>query len=251
MPDDITISIDGVEIKTQPGKMALKASVALFRSQPMTALRSASLSLVCQPFPSRRKCARISASSRSVTFSLTGAFCLPRARWYSATICGTTSLAGRARAQSSSVHSGASGSRAISRCASASSSSVRMYISRSLFVIRHPLHSARGTETDDARPVSPLGKHDVIQAAIDKPESRPPGFTGSRAGDNNCGVPNKTLHSVKAGSPHFNVGLALRFVPFVFRVFIVLTICLSVQERRLGLSSSAKVTQTGLGSRHA
>ena len=27
MPDDITISIDGVEIKTQPGKMALEAAI--------------------------------------------------------------------------------------------------------------------------------------------------------------------------------------------------------------------------------
>ena len=27
MPDDITISIDGVEIKTQPGKMVLEAAI--------------------------------------------------------------------------------------------------------------------------------------------------------------------------------------------------------------------------------
>ena len=217
----------------------------------MTAFRSTSFSLVCQPFPSRRKCASTSASSRSVTFSLTGPFCLPRARRYSETICGTTSLAGRARAQSASVHSGASGSRAISRCASASSASVRVYRSRSLSVICPPLCSARGTEADNADPGSPLGKYDVIQTASDKPERCPPKFAISGTGDDHRGVPIKTLYSVKAGSPHREVGLVLRFIPFVFHFFIVPTICLAVQELRFGLSSAPKAVQTGPGSRYA
>ena len=34
MPDDITISIDGVEIQTQPGKMVLEAAIEAGRLNP-------------------------------------------------------------------------------------------------------------------------------------------------------------------------------------------------------------------------
>ena len=101
---------------------------------PNTAFLSVSLIRVCQPLPLLRKWAAKSASSLMDMSSLVGALCLPRARRDHSTSSGSNSSAGRACSQSSSVHSGESGSRVICRCISTSSSSVGMCISRSYII---------------------------------------------------------------------------------------------------------------------
>jgi hypothetical protein len=97
--------------------------IPLYRGS-RAALRNASLIRPCQPRPVERKCATTSGSRRRDISFFTGARCFPRIRRYAATICGTTSSAGRMRAKSSSVNSRASGSRAIPRRSSASSASL-------------------------------------------------------------------------------------------------------------------------------
>ena len=75
---------------------------------PNTAFLSVSLSRVCHPLPLARKWEARSASSL-IDIGSFGNFCLPRVHRVNSTISGSTYIAGRARAQSSSVHSGASG----------------------------------------------------------------------------------------------------------------------------------------------
>jgi hypothetical protein len=99
---------------------------AFFRNR--AAFRKVSLIRRCQPGPRLRKCSMTSRSSRSEMSCLVGVFCRPRVRRYHATISGCASVAGRIFAKSSSVSSRASGSRAMPRLISASSSSVGMRI---------------------------------------------------------------------------------------------------------------------------
>ena len=144
----------------------MRPRASLYRASRAT-LRSTWLIRPCHPGPVARKCATTSGSRRSDTSFFTGARCFPRARRYAATICGTTSPAGRMRAKSSSVNSRASGSRAIPRRISASSASVISASWRSAF-----FRAARQAGLSDSFDIFPhvafLGS-----AQTDDPRQRP------------------------------------------------------------------------------
>ena len=184
-------------------------------TQEKIAFRKALLSRVCQPGPLSRKWSAMSASMRKVIFSLVGAFCLPRGRRCRSTICGTTSVAGRARLNHSSSNSGTSGSSAICRCISASSSGVGHMVPGLSFGIISHLLRARLAQADNPRPATSLGEDDVVETLPNVSNSRVSHLTVPGVRLNKRGIPLEVLDGGEAGTPLRNVGSVLSRVPLI------------------------------------
>ena len=183
-------------------------------NQEKIAFRKALLSRVCQPGPLSRKWSAKSASMRKVTFSLVGAFCLPRVRLCRSTMCGMTSVAGR-RGSESSQWAGSSGSSAICRCISASSSGVGQIVPGLSFGIISHLLRARLAQAYDSCPEAPFGKDGSVETVSDVSGGHPSHLTIPITAVHTRGVPLKVRHDREAGTPLRNVGPVLRFVPLI------------------------------------
>ncbi len=156
--------------------------------------------------------------------SLVGAFCFPRARRDHSTSSGSKSSAGRARSQSSSVHSGESGSRVICRCISTSSSSVGMCISLSFANIPVPFLSARQSQADDAPSAFTPYVYNLLQLVGYQSESCQSVFAMSRAGSDDGSLLLEVLNRFKTESSGDDISRILSFIPFIYHDYIVHTI---------------------------
>ena len=192
-------------------------------TQEKIAFRKALLSRVCQPGPLSRKWSAMSASMRKVIFSLVGAFCLPRGRRCRSTICGMTSVAGR-RGNESSQWAGSSGSSAICRCISASSSGVGQIVPGLSFGIISHLLRARLAQAYDSCPEAPFGKDGSVETVSDVSGGRPSHLTIPITAVHTRGVPLKVRHDREVGTPARNVGSVLSRVPLIFHSHSVRTL---------------------------
>ena len=178
-------------------------------------LRKASLSRVCQPSPLLRKWSAMSASIRNVTFALVGAFCLPRVRRHSCTNSGSTSMAGWALLNHSASFSKSSGSSAICRCISASSSSVGQIVPGLSFGMASHLLWACLAQADDSAGISPPCVNNEVETLPNVSNSRVSHLTVPGVPLNKRGIPLEVLDGGEAGTPLRNVGPVLRFVPLI------------------------------------
>gem|GEM_PF-4480378 len=168
-----------------------------------TASRSTSLIRVCQPRPDARKASITSGERRSVmerlglssggrpirfcrarpssseTSVIVGGLLLSVSAAYSAG--GSTSRAGRARANQSSSSSRASGSASIPAWIMASSSGVGQIVPGLSFGIAFYLPGIGFTKTDDAFGLTSKTKYDNIQALTDIPRRLKPLLTITKA----------------------------------------------------------------------